>query len=137
MYPPSYIPLCLTVFCYGVSFSSGPNMRDMIIIITVVCLAVIVLVIVVVVMRMRMCQNVKREPQSAVLTQPHNMDSIGRADTFGRIITTAPPPYASYPQYGTSHDTDRYLGYLYSSQSNPNYILLHAQYYLIGLSATR
>lgn len=83
----------------------------MIIIIVVVCLVVIVLVVVLVVKTMRNCRSTRKEPQS-VLTQPDNMDSLGRTDTYGRIMHQptgmAPPPYGAYPQYTPSHDmTDR------------------------------
>lgn len=92
---------------------AGPSMRELIIIIVVVCLAVIVLVVVLVVKTMRNRRNLKREPQAG-LTQPENMDSLGRGgDTYNRVIPAgmAPPPYRSYPQYGTaSHDmTDRWV----------------------------
>lgn len=72
----------------------------------------IILVVVIVVMTMRNCRSSRKEPQSA-LTQPDSMDSIGRAEPYGRIIPSgmAPPPYGAYPQYTTaSHDmTDRFV----------------------------
>ena len=63
---------------------------------------------------MRNCRSTTKEPQT-VLTQPDNMDSLGRGDTYNRITRIpsgmAPPPYGAYPQYGTpSHDmTDRFV----------------------------
>ena len=81
-------------------------------------LAVIVLVVVLIVKVMRNRRNIKREPQG-VLTQPGNMDSLGRGDTYNRNLTQgiAPPPYGAYPVYGTaSHDmTDRYVTMCHTS----------------------
>ena len=72
---------------------------------------------------MRNCRSTTKEPQT-VLTQPDNMDSLGRGDTYNRITRIpsgmAPPPYGAYPQYGTpSHDmTDRFV-YLEKNFTGP------------------
>ena len=127
-YKPSpskrFLPLSTCQFITGTLFTfSGLKQRDLIIIIIVVCLVVIILVVVLVVKTMRNCRSTTKEPQT-VLTQPDNMDSLGRGDTYNRITRIpsgmAPPPYGAYPQYGTpSHDmTDRFV-YLEKNFTGP------------------
>lgn len=98
-------------FCHSWFVLLELSTQTQIIIIVVVCLAVVVVLVAVIVIKMVRGRRMRKQDPSAGLTQPENMDSMGRADPYNRILPAgiAPPPYGSYAHYtAASHDmTDR------------------------------